>query len=181
MLNMEAKAGLASPARKSKTPQAWHSWALVKAGTALDQARGGLETPFSSVIFSYLILARPALRRSRPSVACLTTSGLAHTADAQALRRWPPPSGLAHTAGAHPYIFSYFYSTRGRALARRPSGLASRPTLVHSKAATLSASPTARRGAALAPASGILMTSALRTRCTDAAVAGWLGAAGCVV
>ena len=113
-----------------------HSWALVKAGTALDQARGGLETPFSSVIFSYLILARPALRRSRPSVACLTTSGLAHTADAQALRRWPPPSGLAHTAGAHPYIFSYFYSTRGRALARRPSGLASRPTLVHSKAAT---------------------------------------------
>lgn len=77
--------------------------------------------------------------------------------------------------------FSYFYSTRGRALARRPSGLASRPTLVHSKAATLSASPTARRGAALAPASGILMTSALRTRCTDAAVAGWLGAAGCVV
>ena len=85
-----------------------HSWALVKAGTALDQARGGLETPFSSVIFSYLILARPALRRSRPSVACLTTSGLAHTADAQALRRWPPPSGLAHTAGAHPYIFPTF-------------------------------------------------------------------------
>ena len=159
-----------------------HSWALVKAGTALDQARGGLETPFSSVIFSYLILARPALRRSRPSVACLTTSGLAHT----------PPTPRRSADGLHPPgsrtppapIHTCFPTFTQREEEHSRAGL---PDLqvgrrwVHSKAATLSASPTARRGAALAPASGILMTSALRTRCTDAAVAGWLGAAGCVV
>ena len=128
-----------------------HSCALVKAGRGLAQARGGLETPFSSVIFSRLILARPALRRSRP------VGGVSHRLRARARRRslGAPPIGLhppgSRTPPAPIHFFLLLLNARKSFHSR--AGL---PDLqvgrrwVHSKAATFSLADGATRCCACA-------------------------------